>query len=417
MNGKRLSILLLYLLALTALASRDLAAQPLPAGPETRVDTLAAWPACPLLAVAPDRSFEVVWSSHEFPPFTLQGRHYAADGTPTDPGQVQASGVGGFFDTPTVYLVSPLANGFRVFFDLFDETLEHPPSTLFQRLDPAGRPAGPAVVAAGAGTRWVWSGPGDVVYAGSYQPRQKSLVIQQVASTGRPTGPKIFINNQPIDNPHLKIVPLRGQDFVAVWSGTSVAARRSPARQVIRARRFRLGAPVGQEFDVNVSPGGRSGEPPFFVSFTVAADPQSGGFAVAWMISDAVNTTHPVSSIHLRFFGAPGQPASPEVQGTQAGLLVSLFGAAFDDAGNLLLLWQPPRLTVLRARLFKFAGGSAGPASPAFQVNSEVSEPFDTPGCGDLTWTGDSWLIVWSVGRPVPGTGEGSRAIFLRRFQ
>jgi hypothetical protein len=413
----RPSILLLRVLVLTVLASRGLAAQPVPTGPETRVDTIAALPVCPRLAVAPDRSFEVVWSSDEFPPFTPQGRHYAADGTPTDPGQVQTSGVGDFYDTPTVYLVSPLADGFRMLFDLFDETLEHPPSTLFQHLDRAGHPAGPAVVVAGASPRWVWPGPGGLLYAGSYQARQKALVIQQVASTGRPTGPRITVNDQPVDNPHLQIVPLNGRDFVAVWTGISVATRRSPARQVIRARRFRAGAPDGKEFDVNVSPGGRTGAPPFFVGTIVAADPQTGGFAVAWMISDAINTTHPSSSIHLRFFGAPGRPASPEVTATPPGLLLSLAGAAFDGSGNLLLLWRPPLRNVLRARIFRFADGSAGPAGPAFQVNSEASGPFDSPGCGDLAWTGDSWWIVWSAGRSDSGTDGGADAVFLRRFR
>ena len=81
--------------------------------------------------------------------------------------------------------------------------------------------------------------------------------------------------------------PLGGQEFVAVWSGISVAKRGATARQVIRARRFRLGAPQGKEIDVNVARGGAPGMPPFLPS----------GLAVA---------------------------------------------AAFDDAGRLLLLWRPP---------------------------------------------------------------------------
>jgi hypothetical protein len=415
MPGKRSSILLCCL-ALALPVSRELAAQLVPAGPETRVDTLAASPSCPHLAVAPDRSSEIVWSPGGFDPFTLQGRHYAPDGTPTDPSQVEVSAVGDFYDTPAVYLVSPVANGFRVLFDVFDETLEHPPVLFSQRLDPGGRPAGGPNGVGDANTLSVWPGPGDVLYAASYQTRQKSLVIQQVASTGKPTGEKIFVNNQPIDKPYLQIVPLNGEEFVAVWLGTSVAARRSPARQVIRARRFRRGAPVGKEFDVNVLPGGAPGKPPFLVTFTVAADPHDDGFAVVWGVSDAVSSTHPNTSIRLRFFGAPGRPASPEVLGTQTGTLVSLAGAAFDDAGNLLLLWRPPLRNVLRARLFKSTGGGAGPVGPAFQVNSEASAPFDRPGCGDLAWRGDSWLIAWTAGRSAPGTDGGLDAVFLRRF-
>jgi hypothetical protein len=410
---------ILLCVVLFALTSRELAAQPVPAGPEIRVDTpgISFTASCPLLAVAPDRSFEIVWDSSSFPPFTIQGRHFAPDDTPTDPMEVRV-GPGDFYDTPTAYSLSPVANGFRVLFNFFDETLENPPAIRRQRLDSQGRPAGISDVVGDAATQWVWPGSGDVLYAVSYQVRQKSFVIRQIAANGRPMGPKIVVNDQPVDDAFLRIVPLKGQEIVAVWRGTSVATRRSPARQVIRARRFRLGVPEGKEFDVNVSPGGVPGGPPFLANFglAIAADLQGGGFAVAWTVSDAAGTANPNTSIRLRFFGVSGRPVGLEVAATPAAPAVRLVNAAFDDAGELLLLWRPPLRNVLRARLFAATGGSAGPAGPAFQVNSEASEPFDMPACGDLGWTGDSWLISWMAIQPSPVAGGGAHGIFLRRF-
>jgi hypothetical protein len=418
-SPKRSSILLCVVL-FAALTCKGLAAQPLPLGPEVRVDApgIGLASTCPHLAMASDRSFEIAWDSSSFPPFALRGRHFAPDATPTDPTEVRLNGLGGSLDTLTLDSLSPATNGFRALFFLFDETLENPPAIYRQRLDSQGRPVGSAERIGDATTQRVLPGPGDVLYAVSYQARQKSLVIRQIGPTGRPTGPKIVVNDRPIDSPFLRIVPLKGQEFLALWTGTSVATRRSPARQVIRARRFLQEMPEGSEFDVNASPGGAPDHPPFLfhLGLAVAADRRSGGFAVAWTVSDAPGWTNPNTAIHLRFFGASGRSGGPEVAATPAAQGVELFGAAFDDSGDLLLLWRPP-LHVLRARLFASTGGSAGPVSPAFQVSSEASGIFDLSGCGDLAWTGDSWLITWLGLHPNPVTTGGDHAIFLRRFQ
>jgi hypothetical protein len=416
MNGKWPSILLRVFFILAVLngpITRNAHAQLVPAGPETRVDTVPAGPTCPHLAVAPDGSSEIAWDYSGFTPFTVEGRHYAPDGTPTDPQQVRLGSVGSFYDTTTAYLVSPVSSGFQVLFHHFDETLENPPVIRRQLLDPAGQPVGTSGAVGDTATRWVWPGPGDILYAGSYKAAAKTLVLWQVGPTGKPTGPKIVVNERPIDAPNLRIVPLNGQEFVAVWNGISVAKRGAPARQVIRARRFRLGAPQGKEIDVNVARGGAPGMPPFLPSgLAVAADPAASGFAVAWGVADAAGTATPNASIRLRFFGAPGRPAGPEVMATPGGQGVTLAGAAFDDAGKLLLLWRPPIRTSLRARLFQ----STGPVSPVFQVNSPAAGPFDLPACGDLAWNGDSWLVSWRAGRSDQGLDGGAAAIFLRRF-
>jgi len=58
MNRNRQAFFLSLLIAVS-LSPRHLAAQPAPAGPEVRVDTLAGdqFPNCPDIGVAPDRSF------------------------------------------------------------------------------------------------------------------------------------------------------------------------------------------------------------------------------------------------------------------------------------------------------------------------------------------------------------------------
>ena len=90
--------ILVVLAVLSGLATRDVAAQPSPAGPETRVDSSGSEtaPDCPFLAVGPDQSTEIVWGDFGEGGglSSLQARHYAPDGTATDPGPVQLASAG-----------------------------------------------------------------------------------------------------------------------------------------------------------------------------------------------------------------------------------------------------------------------------------------------------------------------------------
>src|SRR5699024_5896328 len=85
--------------------------------------------------------------------------------------------------------------------------------------------------------------------------------------------------------------------------GRSVASGSTPARQVLRARRFSISGLLGPDFDVNNVPDGVPGSSPFINSdFVVAAD-RFGKFAVAWLVSNGAGST-----IYLRVFNSLGAP-------------------------------------------------------------------------------------------------------------
>jgi hypothetical protein len=398
----------LVLAILSGLPTRGVAAQPGPSGPETRVDSpeAATGPDCPSVAVGPDQSTEIVWSDFgEGGPPSLQGRHYAPDGTATDPEPVQLASADDAEHALHADLLSPLPKGFRLIFGRFDTVFSSPSMVLSQRLNPNGRPApGPPLSMGAPDTQAILPGPGGVLYANRTQAGQKSVVIQQISSTGTPAGPRIVVNDRPIYSLKLQIVPLGAEDFVAVWSGPTVLTGHPLPPQVIRARRFHRGAPAGEEFDIASD----------YINsrFVVAANPVTGGFAVAWMVGG-----NPGNSIHLRFFGASGQPNGRELSAVPAGFLVIVDDAAFDDSGDLLLLWEGSADgSRLHAQVFRPTGGRPTPLGPAFAVNSEASADF-IQGCGHAAWAAGSWRITWAAGRPdQEPDGAVDEAIFVRAF-
>jgi hypothetical protein len=396
-TGKRPLLVLGVLVLSLPLGSRSLTAQLVPAGPEVRADTLANYfPDCPHLAVADDRSFEIVWDYDGIGDYFIHGRHFDPAGEPTDPAQLQLGPSGSFDNYNKVDFVTALPNGFQVFITNFDAIFEHPPVDFRQRLDLAGSPAGPPEMLKLGTLPAV--GPTGTLYVPSYQARPENLAIQQVAADGTAQGRRIVLNSRPIVQPSfLQIAPQHGGNFVAAWSGLSVEKR---PRQVLRARIVRQGVPFGQDFDINSLTGGHAGVPPFLGGPLVASSPSTGSFAVVWTVADAAGNT----SIHLRFFDATGKPLTPETVAVPSAKPVFLVSAALDDAGHLLLLWQPPLAGVLRARIFTAAGGA--PLGAAFQLE-DVSDYY----CGNVAWAGDSWLITW-----LALDDGGKHAVVWRRF-
>lgn len=406
MHGKRWSWLLSFLVA-AWLGTHGLSAQPVPRGPETRVDTVAGdqFPNCPALAVRPMGAFEIAWDYGGNLPPNVDARSYAASGAPITPQTFVDSQ--GFY--PVVDAVSVLGSGYRVLFHLVDDLGEEPPKFFRHRINASGYPEpGPSRPVGADDTLWVWPGTKETLLAGKYNAAQKRLIAQKVAGTGKPTGFEYVLNSRPIVEPNPVIVALDERRFVAVFTGRSVASGSTPARQVIRARRFSVSGPLGPDFDVNTIPGGAPGSAPFInASFVVAAD-RFGKFAVAWIVQGSAGTT-----TRLRIFDSAGVPTGPEVVAAGPEGSPVPVSAAFDDSGHVLLLLRrtlsDPLRNDLQARVFNSVGA---PIGPAFSPRSAASGDFTQPFCGSAGWADGTWIITWAAEKAF----DGPSAIFVRRF-
>jgi len=170
---------------------------------------------------------------------------------------------------------------------------------------------------------------------------------------------------------------------------------------VLRARRFNAsGHPLGPDFDVNTTPPGPGETAPFLnPQFQVAATP-AGGFGVSWALGQ---------TIYLRYFGAAGQAVTPEIPAVSDPSLFAPVSMAFDDQGDLLLLWlqflDTPDFQIQR---FDQQGAPLGPSQ---RLQSAASDGFQ-PQEGSVAWAVDSWLVAW-----VASASDGSsRGVFVRRF-
>jgi hypothetical protein len=405
-------VLSLSFLIMAVPVLRPLAAQPTPAGPETRVDTLTGvqYPNCPKIGVASDRSFEIAWDYAGTLPSNVEVRHYDASGAPTDPSERTLDTLGFY---PVTRAVTPVSNGFRVLMEVIDD-LGGPSKFFRHRIAPDGVPAsgGPRLIGTRT-TQWVSVGPGDTLFAGTFNATAHRYSVQKIDSTGKPSGPTYVLNTRPINGPNIAhIAPLSDGGWVAVFAGYTLASTGSPSRQVLRARRFNAaGKPTGPDFDVNSIPAGLAGEFPFLDVYDVEVAGGPGGrFAVLWVLSDATG-----DPVRFRSFDAANVPAAPDRTVAVEELLTGPRSIAFDNAGRALLLWSttlnndPLFPAALHARLVRPNGS---PLGPVFSPQTGASGDFDEPFCGSVAWAGDSWLITWAAQK---GDSAPS-AVFLRRF-
>ena len=381
MMRRRPSVLVgvLALAVLVSLPPRQLAAQIAPVGPEIRVDTLGGGqPDCPAIGVAPDGSFEIVWG--DTLSSNVEGRHYEADGAQTEPFEARLATVNG---SPAALAVTPVANGFRVLIEAADETGHRSPKFYQRRVDGNGDLAGGPPRPIGApGTDWISAGPGDTLFAGLYNPARHRLSVQKVGDDGKPGGKAYVLNSRPIDARAIpRIVPLADGGWVAVFTGHSLATPGSPARQVIRARRFdAAGRPAGPDFDVNPPLGAPGTSPALdFRYLVVAADP-AGGFAVSWEVE---------RQIRLSFFNAAGVRVGKSYSIIGSPPLFPRF-AGYDDLGRLLLLY----------------GGEEGSAS--LHGHFFTSDAFlDFPPCTPRRAAPSFRSVATRPGREIPGWPPG----------
>jgi hypothetical protein len=419
MNRKALGLSLLTLAV--GVGSREGTAQITPLGWEDEVDNDSFdIMNCPQVAVAPDRSFEIAWAGGwaDFHPSDVMARHYAPNGSPTDRYGVAVSPEsffpGDFLDA-TALALTPVSTGFRVLY-----TSDY---QFFRRkIDAKGVPApGGARPVGTSATQIILPGPGETVFAGQYDASRRRLSLQQVDSLGKPAGTVYVLNTRPIDmdlsidpyeyEPNPLVRPLSDGGWVAVFGGTAPAAPGSPAQLVIRARRFNAaGLPLGPDFDIATSPVDPTYARDLGTStFLVAALP-GGRFTIVW--EEAVNAAW---SLRMRSFNAAGVATGPVKVVVRGKDFEGPFAMAADNNGRLLLTWLVDAgydlnpLSNLWARLFLPDGT---PVGPPVLVNTVASDPYNTPDCGSVAWTGDTWLITWHA-----WFLEDLSAVFLRRFR
>jgi hypothetical protein len=351
------------------------------------------------LAVQPGGDYLVAWDHDDYSQESLFYNYFTPAGKPANPWQ---SLMVSPEDFPELEAVTATPKGFDLLWHVpYDTT-----PTAFYRghLDLNGVPDGEPVRLGGTDTDWVWNVRGNGFVAGWALPKVHGIAARRLTSSGQRTGPEMRLNSRPVDAPAPVVLAVADGGFVAVWFGTVPGRKATP---VLRARRFSpAGKPLGPDFDVNTIPtgvGGRSPVPPVLDSqFKVAAAP-GGGFAVAWMLD---------STLYLRFFNALGKALGPQVPAAteeNGGYPLSM---AFDDTGNLMLLWvQDPEGmdTNLQLQLF---GPHGAPLGPPEDVNSVASGIYQVPWLGNVAWAGDSWLVAWLAGAP----DEDGSYVFVRRF-
>jgi hypothetical protein len=386
------------------MGARGAAAQPVPLGPEIRVDTLAGdqFPSSPVLAVQPGGGFEIAWGYGASQPAQIFSRHFTAGGEPTDAAQVLI-GSRGYY--PLADAVTATPKGFDVLWHVVNDLRPEAPAFYRRHLNLQGVPdPGKPAPLGGKGTQWVWNVRGNGFMAGSPLLHAHGIAARHLASSGRPTGPELRLNSRAVDEPDTIVTAVADGGFVAIWFGT-VPVRGSTPRAVLRARRFSpAGKPLGPDFDVNTIVPGEGGTVPFLRSgFAVAAAPD-GGFAVSWILTD---------TLYLRFFDAAARPLGPEVAAVTTDDTIAPESMAFDPAGNLLVLWlvllQDPFRTDVQIQLFDPHGAPLGPQAG---VSSAASDRYHQPFRGSVEWAGDSWLIAWAA----QVEDLEPSAIFVRRF-
>ena len=392
MNRMRIALALLLGTAwLGAAGPRGLAAQPAPLGPEVELPG-DVFPTKPLLAVQPGGDYVVAWDYESDPLDAVYYRYVAAGSEPENLGPTP---IGSPERYPALDAVTATPKGFDLLWHVTD--LDDKPTAFYRgHLNLQGEPDGEPVRVGGAGTDWVWQVRGNGFMAGWALPKVHGIAARRLTSSGQRTGPELRLNSRPVDAPSPAVLAVADGGFVAVWLGT--VPGRKPT-QALRARRFSpAGKPLGPDFDVTTIPPGVAA-PDLDPHFEVAAAP-GGGFAVAWLLD---------TTLYLRFFNAASKALGPAVPVT-AEDIDSLASMAFDQAGNLLLLWvQFLDTQDLRLQLLDSHGAPLGPPEG---VRSAASDDFPFPWQGSVAWAGDSWLVTWVAAIPV----QDASGVFVRRF-
>ncbi|HEY4572673.1 MAG TPA: hypothetical protein VIJ26_01875 [Thermoanaerobaculia bacterium] len=392
-------VFLVSALGLVLTGPRGLAVQLAPLGPEAQLPANGGAER-PDVAVQPGGGYAVAWDDLDARVFS----HYVAPGDEVPGEETVFVGDGGLSAMDSV---TATPKGFEVLWHTTDD--DGLPVAFYRRhLDPQGVPAtGRPVRLARGGVDWVWDLGGSRYLAGWFMDPKQSIGARFLSPFGQPVGPVMRLSSRPVDDPEVLAVPLSDGGFVAVWFGTRLDKEVGKEEEengtaVLRARRFNAaGHPLGPDFDVNTTPPGRGETAPFLNPQFQAAAAPDGGFAVSWTLGQ---------TIYLRYFDAAGRAVTPEIPAVEDPSAFAPVSIAFDDRGDLLLLWlQFLDNPDLQIQQFDAHGAPLGPSR---QIRSAASADFQAPQEGSVAWAGDSWLVTWAAADPA----DGSRGVFVRRF-
>lgn len=300
-----------------------------PVGSEFQVNSYTTdFQTSPSVAMGPTGEFVVVWSSlgssgtddHDS---SIQGRRFAADGTP----------VGTEFQVNTYTLRNQLAPSVAI------------------------GPVGAFVVA--------WHGEGSTGADDSGY----SIQGQRFGADGTPAGSEFQVNAYTTDDQRFASLAVGpAGELVVVWASYGSGGNDDSSAS-IQGRRFGAdGTSVGSEFQVNSYTTGLQELP------SVAMGPV-GEFVVVWSSSGSSGTDGRRESIQGRRFGVAGAPAGTEFQvNTYTTRVQRAASVAMDAAGDFAVAWQSfgsagtdDNGYSIQARAFRAHGTAVG---DDFQVNT-----------------------------------------------
>jgi hypothetical protein len=418
------------MLALVAAMAVPARADVAPAGPSFVVNTYTTgYQNQPAVGIGDTGNFVIVWASDGFGGPTedgsgsgVFGRRFAASGT----------ALGGEFPvnafTPqhqTLPAIAANGSGFVVSWQSGNYFGPGPDGSAFgafvRRFDDDGTPLGGDVQAntftAGPQSRTdvardasgnfvvVWeSGNYTATQDGSYG----GIFGQRFAAGGAPLGGEFQVNVTTLGRQGSPAVTSDAVgNFVVVWQSYSYVLPQDGDAGSVVGRRFAAnGAPLGGEFLVNTYTTGTQDEA------SVAAD-SSGNFVVVWR-SGYYDVTQDGSNggIFAQRFDASGARLGGELQvnTTTAGDQDEP-RAAVDADGNFLVVWRGPK--PLGEGVFGQHFTNDGVAiGSEFEADTGVGDYTGAPAVG-ASPTGD-FVVTWDASYPSPD-GDGS-AVVARRF-
>jgi len=227
---------------------------------------------------------------------------------------------------------------------------------------------------------------GFVVTWYSFGANAADVIARLYNTDGTPATGEIVVNTTLAGNQILpSVAMLSGGGFVVTWEGADASGRGIFARQFTAA-----GAPVGPEFAVNNVPNGDQELP----AVTALAN---GGFAIAWTDS----------GVHVRIFGADGQPLAAQFDVATAGDDVGLTALA---TGGFAVSWSASGTGIdVFGQIYDAAGEKVG---GRFTINETLTGGQANGGAGALAQLADGTVaFAWSGN----GTGD-AEGVFARRF-